>query len=358
MPSLGHDLASVRKDINLSIEDVHHSTKIPLAILESIENDSIFTTLNENQTYIRSYIRTYARALKIADDEIIRALDQHEEGNYTGFIAPQESSESKKGDTEAGPGKEMATDDEADISQPTGHPASDEQNDEPVDDHPQVSPPPTVNSVDWADMGRKFIPLPAKSRMWVGLTLLVVAIAIAGSFAFYQYYFITGESESQFNTNPGPTQVSTPSPDSLQLNFTTPNSDSIAQSSFTVSTLDALPDTLNMIVYAAYGVLEPVRVYSDVMNSLNPYWIEQGEAYQFDFVNTIRIRGQYSRMVLLLNGHVIDNFRQQFLNPETGMLEIERSVFENDPTWLQPPPDSMEINAPPPTIVRERPTFN
>jgi hypothetical protein len=122
--------------------------------------------------------------------------------------------------------------------------------------------------------------------------------------------------------------------------------------------METLPDTLTMVIYAAHGKLEPVRVYTDIQDGINPYWIEQGEAVRFDFVNNINIRGQFSRMILILNRHPIQNFREQFYNPDTRLLEINRSFFEGDARWLQPAPDSLNIDAPPPTVIRERPSFN
>lgn len=63
-------------------------------------------------------------------------------------------------------------------------------------------------------------------------------------------------------------------------------------------------------------------------------------------------------MVLLLNGHPVQNLREEFYNPDSRLLEINRSYFENDPQWLQPAPDSLQIDAPPPSTIRDRPTFN
>jgi hypothetical protein len=94
------------------------------------------------------------------------------------------------------------------------------------------------------------------------------------------------------------------------------------------------------------------------MDNINPYWIEEGGAIRFDFVNELRIRGQFNRIVLLMNGHVVQNVRERFYNPETRLVEINRSFFEEDPKWLQPAPDSLAIDAPPPSIIKERPTFN
>ena len=77
-----------------------------------------------------------------------------------------------------------------------------------------------------------------------------------------------------------------------------------------------LQDTLYLTIYAANERLDPVRVWSDLKPRIDPYWIEQGTALNFEFSDTIRIRGQYARMLLFLNGHLIENFRQEYFNAE------------------------------------------
>lgn len=365
MPSLGNDLASKRKELNLTIGDIHRSTRIPVAILESIEDDSIFTTLDENKTYIRSYIRTYAKALKIDDNQIIRALDQVERGNYLGF--PGEQSEPQPKPTR--PDDSPATEEPSDADEksrkdmvhdhvPEPEAAENTEENEHQTRDQGISDPPSVRSVDWADMGRRFTPLQTRSRVWVGLVFLILAVAATTLFVIYQDHYLDEDSGPDPEQNASTSNVDTPDADSLQLNFVPPTEDSANQVGISQTAMEALPDTLTMVIYAAYGTLEPARIYTDVMDNLNPYWIEQGEAYRFEFVNTIRIRGQYSRMVLLFNGHVVRNFRQHFYDPETRMLEINRSFFEDDPAWLQAPPDSLDIEAPPPTVIIERPIFN
>ncbi len=376
MPSLGNDLASIREELGKSIEDIHQSTKVPLRILQSIEDDSIFTSLEENTTYIRSYIRSYAKALKIDDDDIVRALDQLESGRYTGFLLTGEGAASRKNfgydsddKSQAQPAekdkdkekeekekKESKPQPESDSDMVHDHaPAGDTGDRSDSARHPRIPDPPSVTSVDWADMGRKFTPLQTKSRMWIGFVFIFLIIAGAVGYFLYQYQY-QGEGQNQSGQSQN-SQEAIPS-DSLQLNLSTPVSNPNEAAGQAEQAAEALSDTLTLVIYAAYDKLEPVRVYTDVMDSLNPYWIEQGEAFTFEFVNNMRLRGQYSRMVLMLNGHVIENFRQNFYNPETGMLVIERSYFENDDRWLQPPPDSLQIDAPPPNIIRERPIFN
>ncbi|NBC65459.1 MAG: hypothetical protein GVY07_07385, partial [Bacteroidetes bacterium] len=86
MPAIGKDLSKIRSHLGLSIQDIQHETKIPVSTLRNIENGSIFDHPEENQTYIRSFVRSYGRALKIDDEVMINALDQHEIGNYNNLL--------------------------------------------------------------------------------------------------------------------------------------------------------------------------------------------------------------------------------------------------------------------------------
>lgn len=377
MASLGNDLAQIRKKRNLTLDDLQEATKIPKRILRSIEDESIFSDFEENPTYIRSYIRGYAKALSIDDKQIIYALDQWEIGAYDGSLLELEGIEPS--DEEDKPGEDSEQDNQ---------PSSDES-DDMIHDHspafqfegdedseavskssyksPRSSEKSDIHSVNWAKMGKQFTPLQSnRSRTWLAV-IIVLVIGLGGFFFFYFNSDSEQVAESQNNNQEQETEAAL-STDSLELNFTpSPTEDTTPQtsseevdasSSIQSKMLDALPDTLDMIVYAAYGRLEPVRVYTDIMGDINPYWIEEGEAVRFDFVNEIRIRGQHDNIVLIMNGHVIEDFREQFYNPETRLVEINRSYFEEDPKWLQPAPDSLGIDAPAPSVIRERPTFN
>ena len=73
--SLGKDLATIRKGLGLTLEEIQNAIKIPTHILKSIEDDSIYDSEEHNTTYIRSFIRSYARGLKIDDDKVVAALE-------------------------------------------------------------------------------------------------------------------------------------------------------------------------------------------------------------------------------------------------------------------------------------------
>ena len=374
MASLGRDLATIREEKDLSLDDIHKATKIPPHILESIEDDTIFTDFDENPTYIRSYVRSYAKALSIDEQQVIYALDRTQRGNYQGSLVQRSDASDDRIVEPADPEETEDTitenEREQDVpeQEPVSSPAADLPPSEPEKEPPTPKPTaesPGVRSIDWANMGRRFQPLDsAQSKVWIAVISILLITVVGGYLYFYQF---SGNGSGGGEANPQNQQATTanlPS-DSLQLNVIPPaDEDTLSPQAETEvnqmrsQSLEALPDTLSMILYAAYGKLEPVRVYTDIMDSINPYWIEEGEAVRFNFVNEIRIRGQYSRMVLMLNGHVVQNFREEFYNPDTRLLEIRRSYFEDDPKWLQPAPDSLEIDAPPPTTISNRPTFN
>lgn len=372
MASLGKDLAYIREEKNISLDDIYEVTKIPKRILHSIEDDSIFRDFEENPTYIRSYIRSYAKALSIEEKEIVYALNKKEKNDYSGSLQKLLKKKPPQGfqfDEEEE--KQSAEESEEDAKADNAETTSESENNEPDTSDEKLpsqkaSEKPNVRSVDWADMGRQFQPLKtAQSRTWVGI-FVILLLLIGGGSAFYFYYY--SPTPANTDNEDAVVQQKTPKPvstDSLELNVVSPESDDTSQvnangdaSAIQNKPLQALPDTLDLVLYAAYGKLEPVRVSTDIMDDINPYWIEQGEALRFGFVNDIQIRGQFSRMVLLFNGHVIQNFREDFYDPETRLLEINRSYFEEDPQWLQPAPDSLDIDAPAPTVIQERPTFN
>ncbi|WP_138430465.1 helix-turn-helix domain-containing protein [Fodinibius saliphilus] len=363
MPSLGNDLANIRKEQKLTLNDIYEVTKIPKHILNAIEDETIFSEFEKNPTYIRSYIRSYAKALSIKEEKIIYALDKRQKNDYQGSLQELLESDAKQS---------VEPDDDEKSLQPTEEKAPEEENEESVEGtSAPIAKPSTlesesdVHSVDWVDMGRRFQPLEStKSKVWVGIIAIII-IVVSGTYLYF-YNFQNAETPPKNNDDQQSTEVAKEAiaSDSLQLDIVpSPESNTDTMSESTITTeenesLTSLPDTLTMVIYAAYGKLEPVRVYSDVTDSINPYWIEKSEAIRFDFINEIEIRGQYSRMVLLLNGHVIPSIRETFYNPDSRLLEINRSYFEGDSTWLQPPPDSLSIDAPPPSVIKNRPTFN
>ncbi|MFH5831557.1 helix-turn-helix domain-containing protein [Halalkalibaculum sp. DA3122] len=362
MASLGKDLATIREHQKKTLEDIHDETKIPVHILQAIEDGTIFTDFEENKTYIRSYIRSYGKALKIEEEQVIEALDHYELGTYDGHLMEQNEVESfsfPPGDLTAETEK---PEESSDAEQPDAErpPEISARSADRSARRQSATAPPSVSSVDWADLGRKFRPLENRSRIWIGIAVVLLVISGVIGYWFYQNSSLEGLENSDQNT---PQNVSQPAivPDSLQLNLSDSGDTTAVEMQQTQpETTQALSDTLTLLVYAAYDRLDPVRVYTDVMAEFNPYWIEEGQAFRFEFTDVVRIRGPYSRMELLMNGHPIENFTERFLttvSPDSQYVELSRSLFEGDTMWLQPAPDSTELNFPPPSTVLDRPSF-
>jgi cytoskeletal protein RodZ len=352
MPSLGNDLAAIRKSQGLTVKDIHESTKIPNNVLASIEDNSIFKGSGAGAPYIRGYVRSYAKALSIEEEKIVYALNSVKHGNYAGSLIDNDQRDDQE--------KPVA--DETDDKQQEPNPQQPDKQDDPTADKPNdteaeeenaVLHSQEVDSVDWVDLGYQFQPAKTFKSKQRYIIIGFILLAITG-FLVYWFYFKGTTSSAQNATQTGNLPQTTAAPDSLAEGVTpTASDDTVNMDEFsnTSQNQDALPDTLSIVLYAAYEKLEPVRVYTDITDQLNPYWIKRGEAIEFDFVNEFHIRNSLSDIALLMNGHVIPDFEEQFFNPETNRIEINRSFFQDNDKWLQPPPDTLQIKAPPPSVI-------
>lgn len=371
MPSIGKDLATIRKHLGLSILDIQDATKIPLNTLESIENDSIFDDTDESQTYIRSFVRGYGRALKLDDKQVVEALDRHEVGGYDHDLlkpfpdlAPPEPKEPTPEENREKPDEEASKSrftpdfpDEED--KPAGR--AEKETEAGAAPGPDISgtkkdfnptPPPGVRNINWADLGKRFSThknnTPAKIFGVAAVLLMVSAVAY---YLFTNDFFISGEIQ-QTETIPVPEETIAGG-DQSDLALDLVESEEERQSPVSAE----LADTLYLTIYAVTDRLEPVRVWSDLKPRIDPYWLEEGMAFNYEFRDTIRVRGQYSRMMLFLNGHRIDNFRQEYYNAGENTVELTRDLFDSDPKWANPIPFELPPDVAEPDSVALRPSF-
>jgi cytoskeletal protein RodZ len=73
MQSLGQQLKRDRELRQVSLEEVSHTTRIPLRMLEHIEADR-FDEL-PGDVFARGFLKSYARALGMSPDEVIARFD-------------------------------------------------------------------------------------------------------------------------------------------------------------------------------------------------------------------------------------------------------------------------------------------
>ena len=348
--SLGNDLASIRRELGLSLEEIQSAIKIPTHTLKSIENGTIFDSDEHNTTYIRSFVRSYAKALKLNDDLVVAALDANEKGEYSGQLLGEDVPDALL--------DEIDNDDESDE-----HFDLSDVSPPPIEESPK-KPKPTVENVNWADMGHKFTLNQTSSKVWVMLAIIVFVIGLGGTGIYFMDEI--GELFAGSDT-PAIEDASGNDSDSplVEGNSTSedPNAGDtgsalvpeppVLQPEETATVLDQLGDTLTVILYAAFDRLEPVRVTSDLNWRTNPFWMEQGEAYNFDFRDTLLVRGQYTRMLLLFNGHVIEAPRQNYYSSEFNSVMLTRNIF-NSPEYMGAAPEEFpyDVGAPDSTVYR------
>lgn len=468
MSSLSKDLISIRKHRKISINDVFEKSRIPVNTVESIENGSIFNEFAHNRTYLRGFLRTYARTLGIRDEDMSEALDHYEKGTYKGFLVekylkndtsePPEGQADKTGAAGAsagasegieggpkahgegakGPDRSMKDRTIKDVERldkslhrskatvSTGDESEYIQSGTHRSENIEARRPPTATSVDWANTLHHINQAESKNGLYIGI-LIVLLVLGAGSYFTYTYFFsngvapfpgdedtrpplddsgetapgmadtlqstqqpsdqppvqqspqppqeqpedqeagesiegtITGQQPEEDDPQDGQVQdeetgealgseasearperllvsddgrdageqpeetptAGTPETDTLQ----DPEPEGALQS--TPGETVALADTLIVTVHADEHRLEPVRVRSDVDNMLRPYWIEQGEALRFPFVDLIQISGELQDMQVIINGHVIEDI-EPLLN-ENRMLTLDRTYLASHP---------------------------
>ncbi len=327
MASLGSDLAALRKERGLSLDDVQQITKLSPAVLQSIEDNSIFDQINTNTTYVRSYVRNYAKAIKVDDAEILKALDKAEAGEYRGGLgkSTEESEEAARQSKEEGNrGEGMVHDHSPEYSM--YKPAAKSNMAEETASLGKSS------SVDWTKVNSKsnktsssfFL---SRSNGWLWILLLILLVA-AGVLVYK--YFNDSLGHNEVKATPTAQREAVIPADTLQQ-MLLPQKNS-AQPVFTAQ---PLPDTLTVAVIAAAGKLEPVRVYTDIAGIRRPYWIEFRDTMRFNFVDEFRVRavGQFDRMKLVFYGHEIENYYERFYDSEAEMVVLSRSIIEDHPEW-------------------------
>ncbi len=464
MPKLSHDLVLIRKEMRLSKQNVFEKCRIPMETIDAIEDGSIFTGKTRNKTYQRSFLRSYAKAIRISENDIFQALNEQESAQYDGSLAekylarngkpeedaassdPEKASASDPGEESQidpekdsknsipkSPGKKTAGDiksggsisNTAQGTSPfapnpvsgnlkSGQPVSKEKTLEEVEwedkslkkplststsgfassesyksDIPsqKLPPPPDLATVDWATKVKDAIYRPQRNRLlWVIVAIiLALALATASIIWYWQREDIqvsvvplteqadpseTGDPTASTDDEPASGEilpppelaVSDPEQESAETSADDPaialSLDEIAARVLEGTVND---DTLFVIAYALHGNLEPIRIYSDVFTNddatttLRPYWVEHQQAMRFEFVDEIVFQGTLSRLVLIFNGHVIDDFNDLYQDGSRISLNREYIMGNEE---LHIPNETPFAMVPTPRAIEDRPRFS
>jgi hypothetical protein len=371
MASLHTDLQEIREKSGQSVVEINSRTKTPVSVIQEIEKGVFFEKGDKQKTYIRSFVRTYAKAIGIKDEDIIRALDAQEAGTYAGGLRKKYLPETIQGDLEdpdatstESQNNDVAKDDE-DTGLVRPGPTSTIGHDEfsrpdPSRHHNRVTPPPPkMDAVDWAKFNESLTAFNAPILKYLSVAVVVVLLGAGG------YYGFTLLGDFEFG---GSDEVSVA--DAMQ---TTPEADILIESDSLLTAIGAdslsvippeipssldpatLPDTLFLIVYAQNGKLEPVRVTSDVNSIRSPYWIEQNEAMRFDFFEQVTVEGALDRATFMINGHLIADIDSVMQNNTS--IRFTRDFLSRRPYIFDGSQPELPVGFTQPSVIRDRPVF-
>jgi cytoskeletal protein RodZ len=91
LKTFSEDLKYFRESKNMTLKDVALDTRLNMAVLENMENGD-FTF--QPQTYIRAFLRQYAKSIGLSPDGILKDYEQAKTGNYsTKRLPPEEKLE-------------------------------------------------------------------------------------------------------------------------------------------------------------------------------------------------------------------------------------------------------------------------
>lgn len=315
MSTLAEDLKNCRKRLNISLEEISKNTRVPVSLFASIEDGSFFSNPGFTRTYIRSFARMYGKAVKIDESDIVKALDEHEAEMYSGFlykkyvlgevekpIVPPPIPVQREQQPAAAPAPEPKR---HVIEVPTPKP------------EPQRTPIESDRSVDWADMNARINRPNDNSKATTYMLIALAVILVTAAFIYFVYNpFAANQTESD------PSEITNTAPEIV----TPPENLTPVQPEPPAPTL-VLPDTLKVIVYAINDKLDPVRITSDLKDRVNPYWIEQGAAREFDFRDTIIVRADPTRFALIYNGHLISSFAEFRFDDDSLNFRLTRSLL-------------------------------
>lgn len=401
MREISRDLTLLRKHLKLEVQDIHEATRFPVDRIEAFESGTLFedSDFESNITYIRSFVRSYGKALNLPDDVLIDCLDYVELGSYNRQLIDYfEASQKKKGkkttvkeqiildDTVDEGG--MTYDESAVRGKDAGSDARAESAPASVSSPQPVTAPsfkkPPVDGVDWASKpikGRTRTPIPP--HVWIigAVSTLLIMAVITLVWWFSQRDTNSNDSNPDSTLDPAPMELNQGTASDTNASNATPSSANNGQNSSGPSNPETqlatnatgspqpntgplaylgsspLNATYSVLVYAAKGRLEPIRVWSDQKPEVDPYWIEQGHAMRFEMDQEMRLSGQFSNLRLIVNGRDLGPISPNSAQNGIPTFTLNVSTPQMASVPRDPQPMNLQQDIQMPTEFVDRPTF-
>lgn len=373
MGRFARDLAGIREDRGMTIEEIHRELRLPQSFIESFEAGALDDRPNYNRVYLRSFVRAYAGAIGLSEDEVAEHLEAALQGTYQNELAVryrnvppvkgEESGSSASKEKEASPPKDEARQVWTEGEKPS---ATNEDSagssgkgstkglSSPDPSSDTVAEPPDGSSVASSSLGStssssllfseesplKVLPSDRRTTLRTGIGVLVLlGLLLAVGFLYYGGDESTGSGRSSESAVPGP---SPPDSSSVAAGATSSRGEKEP------SVVFALGDTLHVTVLANSPIRE-MRVRRDE-DLRRPYWIEEGEAVVFPFTQRITIENQLSRAQFYLEQYPYPASRRDSQGAIVIDPEVARAfgdTLRGAPASLSVAPDTIPLRGPP-----------
>jgi hypothetical protein len=215
MAHLYEDLVAIRDSKGITSTDIIQKTRIPADVIREIENGTLFNQPENQRTYVRSFVRNYAKAIRIDDVHIVRALDDfYSDAGYEGSL--RDVYLGGEGGNKAAESTEVSK--RVIVTSTLG--ATEEfTRPDPSRKHNQTTPvPPDLTEINWSGVRPTGFVIPVHLIKTGALAVLVIAFLITAVWTKGFGLFAAGDEpivEQSIPETPAP--VMTVVPDSMQI---------------------------------------------------------------------------------------------------------------------------------------------
>ena len=322
-----HDLREIRKSNGISIEDVHHESKIPVGLIESFEHTGLLDHVIFNRVYLRSFVRTYADVVGISPEIALDALEAALDGTYDRRLAVEYLGYDRLELPPVGVGGAGAVGPEDDLDvapEPTERPREEESTGQesirtpPMQPQRRALPQPVEATLgatpepDWtsqspppAGFGAGSSPRRGGGGQWL-YPLLGVGLLALVVWGVLSWMRDSGR------------ETAVPAGDNVEIAAvdTTDEGPAVAEPRPVT-----LGDTMNVVITAANDKVEDIKVKVDE-DLRRPYWFELGESRTFSATREIIIEQELDDISLTLQGVAYPTDRLD----EQGRIVIDRQT--------------------------------
>lgn len=333
------DLSAIRERRNVSLEALRNATKVYPNVIAQFEVDGLKDHPLFNSLYVRAFIRSYANAVGIPPDEVLRAYDEALQGVYRRQLAieyldlpPAEIKALRAAQVEKVEPVFAVDKFEFEQEEKRKAAAKAKKISKPL---PKTDSMPVANKAD----GRAITFIP-KSKQ--GADASALANFTAGAKDAVSSFFASGKQSAlmQWGLLAGGLgllvlvviQLLSLQSDTPTLNDLQPAEPAATIPAENVSPVAAIPDSLPaqpiavapprepavlgdsipVQIVAATGVLDPFRIKRDT-DLRRPYWLDQGDTMLVYLKNRAIIEDNLASMQILIDGFAYPIYRTDSL---------------------------------------------